>query len=58
MRCSVPPSLYLSLEIMEKDEKAQRRELMKAHGCSELEAAFMVARELERRRGTGAMNET
>lgn len=31
---------------------------MKAHGCTELEAAFMVARELDRRRGTGAVNET
>ncbi|EBW7189726.1 conjugative transfer ATPase, partial [Salmonella enterica subsp. enterica serovar Muenchen] len=55
---SVPPSLYLALGMTEKDEKAQRRELMKAHGCTELEAAFMVARELDRRRGTGAVNET
>ncbi|HGB3295098.1 TPA: hypothetical protein ACIVBI_004059 [Salmonella enterica subsp. enterica serovar 40:-:1,5] len=55
---SVPPSLYLALGMTEKDEKAQRRELMKAHGCTELEAAFMVARELDRRRGTGTVNET
>ncbi|HEA0263627.1 TPA: TraC family protein [Salmonella enterica] len=55
---SVPPSLYLALGMTEKDEKAQRRELMKAHGCTELEAAFMVARELDRRRGTGVVNET
>ncbi|EEU7751394.1 conjugative transfer ATPase [Salmonella enterica] len=54
---SVPPSLYLALGMTEKDEKAQRRELMKAHGCTELEAAFMVARELDRKRGTGAVNE-
>lgn len=49
---SVPPSLYLALGMTEKDEKAQRYELMQAHGCTELEAAFMVARELDRRRGT------
>ncbi|ECC5188146.1 conjugative transfer ATPase [Salmonella enterica] len=53
---SVPPSLYLALGMTEKDEKAQRRELMQAHGCTELEAAFMVAKELDRRRGTGEMN--
>ncbi|EDS7589210.1 conjugative transfer ATPase [Salmonella enterica subsp. diarizonae] len=53
---SVPPSLYLALGMTEKDEKAQRYELMRAHGCTELEAAFMVARELDRRRGTGEMN--
>lgn len=53
---SVPPSLYLALGMTEKDEKAQRYELMQAHGCTELEAAFMVARELDRRRGTGEMN--
>lgn len=35
----------------EKDEKAQRRELMKTHQCSELEAVFMVARNLDERRG-------
>ncbi|ECA1950181.1 conjugative transfer ATPase [Salmonella enterica subsp. enterica serovar Virchow] len=48
---SVPPSLYLALGMTEKDEKAQRRELMKAHQCSELEAAFMVARQLDEKRG-------
>ncbi|EKC7222307.1 conjugative transfer ATPase, partial [Salmonella enterica] len=50
---SVPPSLYLALGMTEKDEKAQRWELMKEHGCTELEAAFIVARELDKRRGTG-----
>ncbi|MCT6953018.1 conjugative transfer ATPase, partial [Salmonella enterica subsp. enterica serovar Javiana] len=48
---SVPPSLYLALGMTEKDEKAQRRELMKTHQCSELEAVFMVARNLDERRG-------
>ncbi|EME8577320.1 hypothetical protein V0N23_002678 [Salmonella enterica] len=37
---SVPPGLYLALGMTEKDEKAQRRELMQAHGCTEMEAAF------------------
>lgn len=35
----------------EKDEKAQRRELMNKHQCSELDAVFMVARTLDERRG-------
>ncbi|EKI3688136.1 conjugative transfer ATPase, partial [Salmonella enterica] len=48
---SVPPSLYLALGMTEKDEKAQRRKLMKTHQCSELEAVFMVARNLDERRG-------
>ncbi|EAM2983597.1 conjugative transfer ATPase [Salmonella enterica] len=48
---SVPPSLYLALGMTEKDEKAQRKELMKTHQCSELEAVFMVARTLDEKRG-------
>ncbi|EDS2952384.1 conjugative transfer ATPase [Salmonella enterica] len=48
---SVPPSLYLALGMTEKDEKAQRKELMKTHQCSELEAVFMVARILDEKRG-------
>lgn len=48
---SVPPSLYLALGMTEKDEKAQRRELMKTHQCSELEAVFMVAKALDEKRG-------
>ncbi|EDQ5070598.1 conjugative transfer ATPase [Salmonella enterica] len=48
---SVPPSLYLALGMTEKDEKAQRKELMKTHQCSELEAVFMVAQTLDEKRG-------
>ncbi|MDI1148010.1 conjugative transfer ATPase, partial [Escherichia coli] len=47
----VPPSIYLALGMTEKEEKAERRVLMKAHQCSELEAAFHVARKLDRLRG-------
>ncbi|XTZ40614.1 conjugative transfer ATPase [Salmonella enterica] len=47
----VPPSIYLALGMTEKEEKAERRTLMKAHQCSELGAAFLVARKLDRLRG-------
>lgn len=47
----VSPSIYLALGMTEKEEKAERRALMKAHQCSELEAAFHVARKLDRLRG-------
>ncbi|EEQ5323403.1 conjugative transfer ATPase [Escherichia coli] len=47
----VPPSLYLALGMTEKEEKAERRALMKVHQCSELEAAFHVARKLDGLRG-------
>ena len=52
---AVPPSLYLALGMTEKEEKAERRMLMKEHQCSELEAAFHVARKLDRLRGLSAM---
>ncbi|HEH1509540.1 TPA: conjugative transfer ATPase, partial [Proteus mirabilis] len=47
----VQPSLYLALGMTEKEEKQQRRVLMERYGCSELEAAFRVADELDRKRG-------
>ncbi|WP_336844127.1 conjugative transfer ATPase [Providencia rettgeri] len=49
-RC-VPPSLFLALGMTEKEEKQDRRVLMEKYGCSELEAAFRVAAELDRKRG-------
>ena len=52
---AVPPSLYLALGMTEKAEKAERRMLMKEHNCSELEAAFHVARKLDRLRGLSAV---
>ncbi|MGV7960162.1 conjugative transfer ATPase [Photorhabdus tasmaniensis] len=47
----VPPSVYLALGMTEKEEKAERRAIMKALHCSELDAAFVVARRLDRARG-------
>ncbi|WP_372560713.1 conjugative transfer ATPase [Yersinia sp. 1652 StPb PI] len=47
----VPPSLYLALGMTEKEEKVQRRQLMNQHNCSELAAAFHVARKLDEVRG-------
>ncbi|MDE1486552.1 conjugative transfer ATPase [Xenorhabdus bovienii] len=47
----VPPSLYLALGMTEKEEKAERRALMRAHQCSELEAAVLVARKMDIARG-------
>ncbi|MBK0096664.1 conjugative transfer ATPase [Erwinia sp. S63] len=48
---AVPPSLYLALGMTEKPEKAERREIMNELNCSELEAAFHVARRLDENRG-------
>ena len=45
---NVPPPISLALAMTEKDEKAQRAELMKQHNCSELEAAHRVAELLEK----------
>ena len=47
----VPPSLYLALGMTEKHEKAQRKQLMIEHNCSELDAALMVAKDLDKKRG-------
>ncbi|EDT2963646.1 conjugative transfer ATPase [Salmonella enterica subsp. enterica] len=47
----VPPSLFLALGMTEKHEKAERARLMQIHKISELDAAIMVARELDRKRG-------
>ncbi|WP_422452173.1 conjugative transfer ATPase [Endozoicomonas sp. ALC066] len=48
---NVPPSLYLSLAMTEKHEKAERAQLMKKHGISELDAAIMVAQKIDEKRG-------
>jgi len=48
---AVPPSLYLALGMTEKEEKAERRRIMNELQCSELEAAFHVARRLDENRG-------
>ncbi len=47
----VPPSLYLALAMTEPEEKAARMQLMREHNISELEAAFMIAKQLDAARG-------
>ncbi|MCL2897180.1 conjugative transfer ATPase [Brenneria tiliae] len=47
----VPPSLFLALGMTEKHEKAQRAQLIREQGISELDAAILVARELDEKRG-------
>lgn len=48
---AVPPSLYLALGMTEKEEKAERRAIMTELNCSELDAAYEVARRLDIGRG-------
>jgi conjugative transfer ATPase len=43
----VPPALCLALAQTEKEEKTKRAELMKRHGCSELEAALKIAEDIQ-----------
>ena len=43
---NVPPALPIALAMTEGHEKAHRRRLMDQHGCTELQAAMRVAREL------------
>ena len=47
---NVPPALPIALAMTEGHEKAHRKRLMAQHGCSEMDAARMVARELARAR--------
>lgn len=48
---AVPPSLYLAMAMTEPEEKAERFQLMRQHGISELDAAFQVAAKIDRARG-------
>lgn len=41
-----PPALSLALAMSEKHEKAQRRQIMDEMGCSEVEAAYKVAKQI------------
>ncbi len=43
---NVPPALTLALAMTEKHEKAERAEIMREHGCTELEAVHIVARRI------------
>lgn len=47
----VPPSIYLALGMTEKHEKAQRRTIMAEHQCSELDAALIMAKQIDKARG-------
>jgi hypothetical protein len=42
----VPPALYLALAMTEKHEKAERMRIMKEMGCSEVEAAIKLAKDI------------
>lgn len=44
---NVPPPLSLALAMTEKHEKARRAEIMRETGCTELEAAYSIAKTLE-----------
>ena len=44
----VPPPLCLALAMTEKHEKAERGQIMKERGCTELEAAYAVAERIAR----------
>ncbi|MCP4307822.1 MAG: hypothetical protein GY788_23695 [bacterium] len=48
---SVPPALSLALAMTEKDEKAERFQIMRETKCTELEAAYVVAERSEAHRG-------
>ena len=50
---NVPPAIPLALAMTEQHERARRKELMDQHGCSELEAALMIARDIEAQRDQG-----
>lgn len=50
----VPPSLFLALGMTEKHEKAERAQLMREQGISELDAAIQVARRIDGFRGLAA----
>lgn len=43
---NVPPPIALALAMTEKDEKSERAEIMKDIGCTELEAAYEIARRI------------
>lgn len=43
---NVPPPIALALAMTEKDEKSERAKIMKELNCTELEAAYEIARQL------------
>ncbi|MCH8134781.1 MAG: hypothetical protein IIB77_02245, partial [Proteobacteria bacterium] len=47
---NVPPPLSLALAMTEKHEKAERATIMREQHCSELEAVYVVAERIARKR--------
>ena len=47
---NVPPALSLALAMSEKHEKAERRRIMEESDCTEVQAAYEVARRIEQGR--------
>ena len=52
---TVPPSLFLALAMTEPEEKRERNLIMQELGCTELEAAFVVAERMDKARGIEPM---
>jgi len=50
---NVPPSLYLSLAGTEGSEKAERGDVMREFGITEVEAAQYIAAKIDHGRGIG-----
>jgi conjugative transfer ATPase len=50
---NVPPAVALALAMTEKDEKAERANIMRTQGCTELEAALIMADRLSAARRAG-----
>jgi hypothetical protein len=50
---SIPPPEALALAMTEKHEKAERAALMREYGCSDVEAALMVAKRIAAGREEG-----
>lgn len=53
---AVPPSLHLAMAMTEPEEKAARFALMREHGISELDAAILMAEQIDRARGIEPMS--
>ena len=53
---SVPPALALALAMTEQHEKAERAAIMRERGCSELDAALVVAERIAEGRRTHGCN--
>ena len=43
---NIPPRLYLAMAATDQDEKNHRAQIMKQHGCSEIQAVQIIAREM------------